>query len=57
MLCPQILLPQVSARLIKKDYEQAFKEIQSLAGVLTNKEQNMLSQANDPYIAYNFKRH
>ena len=34
--------------LDQKRLEQAFKEIQSLAGVLTNKEQDMLSQANDP---------
>ena len=41
------LAPSVSA-LDQKRLEQAFKEIQSLAGVLTNKEQDMLSQANDP---------
>jgi hypothetical protein len=41
------LAPSVST-LDQKRLEQAFKEIQSLAGVLTNKEQDMLSQANDP---------
>jgi hypothetical protein len=41
------LAPSVST-LNQKRLEQAFKEIQSLAGVLTNKEQDMLSQANDP---------
>jgi hypothetical protein len=41
------LAPSVST-LDQKRLEQAFKEIQSLAGVLTNKERDMLSQANDP---------
>jgi hypothetical protein len=51
------LAPSVST-LDQKGLEQAFKEIQSLAGVLTNKEQGYVVTSKRPnYIAYNFKRH